>query len=52
MTFWIMVPAVLFVLVLLVLRNTNKQSRYRKNRNFRTHYYERKKTQKEEADMS
>lgn len=48
MTYWIMIPAVLFVIVLLVLRNTNKQSRSRKNRNFRTNYYERKKAQQEE----
>ena len=50
MTYWIMIPAVFFVMVLLVLRNTNKQSRTRKNKNFRTNYYERKKAQQEQIE--
>lgn len=50
MTYWIMIPAVFFVMVLLVLRNTNKQSRTRKSKNFRTNYYERKKAQQEQIE--
>ena len=42
MTHWIFAPALLFVLVLLVIRIANKQARARKDRQFRTNYFKKK----------